>query len=764
MKSFNSLYFILFISLFTTNLLFAQNTVEGTVIDGVTGQPLEAATVSILGTINGTTTNALGQFRLSSDRPIDSLAFSFIGYQSKKVTVTGTERPIITLQPDAITVDQVVVTATRERESRSEVPVAISTLSPQEIKETRATNLDQLLNRVPGVNMIDLGNEQHAMSIRQPIATNGVFLYLEDGIPIRPTGAFNHNALIEINHNSMQRIEVIRGPASSLYGSEAVGGAINFINGMPTLKPQASLSLQGNNIGFRRADFAASGTFDKLGVYVSANYAGRRNGFRDNSDYDKYSFHVKGSYALSDKTQLKAGMSLIDYFTDATVGTDSIDFFNRVFPSQYEFAGRDVYALRANTGIEHNWNANQRSTLTLFFRDNFVDQNATHTIKNDPNDPLRGSSEISRLAFTSYGAILRHKANFNFLNSTLVGGVSFDYSPTDIIRNYIDVTRNEDGDYVGFTNPDSLLAFAQADLINSAAYLQYSFEPVSKLQVNLGARYDNIVYEYDNFLDSTAFSGAPDSRNTFQNLAPKVGLIYNVRPNVGLYANYSIGFLPPQVSDLYRGVKVPTLEQARFTNYEFGGWLNLGKKVSLEINLYQLDGNDEIINVNLPDGTREKQNAGQTRHRGIEYALNINPSPQWSFRFAGSNSTHEFMEYGDSDNDLSGNQMPYAPEWLANAQITYRPDFLSGFRIGLEWIHVGEYFVDEANTATYDGYDIFNVRAGYSWNNLELWCNVMNAGDQLYSVYTRKRSSGFQYRVGELRAINLGVSYTFSKK
>lgn len=741
----------------------AQQLLSGTLIDGVTGSPLEAATVFVLNTTKGTTTNAQGEFQIELPEGSDSLGISYIGYRSAKIAVDGQQQIRARLQPDALTVDQIVVTASREAESRSTVPAAISTISAREITETKATRLDELLNRVPGVNMIDLGNEQHAMSIRQPIATNGVFLYLEDGIPIRPTGAFNHNALIEIDHASMQRIELMRGPSSSLYGSEAIGGAINFITKQPSLDPYARISTQGNTIGFRRFDVEAAGTFNRLGVSIVGAYAGRRDGFRDNSDYDKYTLNAKVNYALSAKTKLSAGMTYVDYTTDALVGTDSANFFNRVFPSQFEFGGRDVYALRANTALEHQWNDQHRSTFTLFFRDNYVDQNATHTIRDNPNDPLRGSSEISRLGFKSYGGLLRHKARFNWLNSSLAGGLSYDYSPTDIVRNYIDVARNEQGDYTSFTNPDSLLGNAHAGLFNSAAYLQYTFEPVSGLQVSLSGRYDHIVYDYDNFLDSTAFSGAPDSRDVFQAFTPKIGLIYKLSQEVGVYANYSQGFLPPQLSELYRGVKVPTLRQAEFANYELGAWFNLGDKANVEVNAYLLEGDDEIINVDLLDGSRERQNAGQTRHYGLEYALNIAPSEEWFFRFAGSNSRHEFVDYAEGDLNLAGNRMPFAPEWLANAQATYRPSYLPGFRIGLEWVHLGEYFIDNANSDTYEGYDLLHLRTGYEWKNLEIWCNVTNLTDELYSVNTRRRGASLDFRVGELRAVQVGLAYTFRK-
>lgn len=95
--------------------------------------------------------------------------------------------------------------------------------------EEKPKLVGDIINRIPGVFWNDLGNEQHSMSIRQPISTNAVYQYLEDGIPIRPLGVFNHNALNENNMNAASGVEVVKGAASSLYGSNAVGGAVNFL-------------------------------------------------------------------------------------------------------------------------------------------------------------------------------------------------------------------------------------------------------------------------------------------------------------------------------------------------------------------------------------------------------------------------------------------------------------------------------------------------------------------------------------------------------
>src|SRR5690606_12003525 len=197
----------------------------------------------------------------------------------------------IALQGLITQLQEFVLSANRgEGAKRYEAPVAISTITSRTIQSTKPTRADELLNKISGVNMVSLGNEQHQMSIRQPMTTKGLFLYLQDGIPIRTTGLYNHNALLEMNMAETKSIEVKKGPASSLYGSEDIGGVVNFISAAPTAVPVLKFSVQGNNIGYRRTDLVSSISSGKWGFLLSGYYATRSNGYLEYSDFQKGTF------------------------------------------------------------------------------------------------------------------------------------------------------------------------------------------------------------------------------------------------------------------------------------------------------------------------------------------------------------------------------------------------------------------------------------------------------------------------------------------
>jgi outer membrane receptor protein involved in Fe transport len=226
-----------------------------------------------------------------------------------------------------------------------------------------------------------------------------------------------------------------------------------------------------------------------------------------------------------------------------------------------------------------------------------------------------------------------------------------------------------------------------------------------------------------------------------------------------------MGFAPPEISDLYTGVKVPVLKPAYYNNYEIGGWYGLAAgKAAVEASLYRMQGNNEIISVRLDDGSYQNRNAGKTLHYGVEYTLKYTPSRSLLFIFNGTNAHHEFLDYQQNGKDYSHRTMNAAPGMIFNTEITYKPGWLQGFRIAAEWQHVGKYFIDPANTQVYHGYELFNVRTGYAFHGLEFWLNVLNMFNRIYATAVDYASYGNSYRPGLPRTFQFGITYSFTGK
>jgi outer membrane receptor protein involved in Fe transport len=209
------------------------------------------------------------------------------------------------------------------------------------------------------------------MSIRQPIGTNAVYQYLEDGIPIRPLGVFNHNSLNEMNMTGASGVEVVKGAASSLYGSNAVGGAVNFLTAGASATPTAKVGVRRDNVaGYTRYDTSASDT-GPLGLRFS-HYSSRRS--RDNwQEYsygDKDSFSLRADYALSPTSQLRATIVHTDLDAAMTGSLFENDYRNDPGKSLNTFTYRKDKTTRMNLAWEGATTQRGTSTVTVFTRKN----------------------------------------------------------------------------------------------------------------------------------------------------------------------------------------------------------------------------------------------------------------------------------------------------------------------------------------------------------------------------------------------------------
>lgn len=747
--------------LLLSHFTWAQHPVQGVVMDAQNSTPLIGVSIMDIKDRSGTVTGMNGRFSLDVEALKDSLLITYTGYEAIKIGVD--KAPLtVRLKPSSTSLDELIVTASREAQKRTEAPVAISVISSSTIRKTKPVTLDQVLNKVSGVYMVDLGNEQHTMAIRQPIGYRSNFLYLQDGLPIRTVGDFNHNALIEINQAAIKNIEVVKGPSSSLYGSDAVGGVVNFITKQPAIVPDAELTLEGSNWGYRRADFTASNTFHNTGILLSGYYANQHNGYMEHSDFHKLALTARIDQQLSAKAKLTGIVTNINYNTDMNGGLDSAHFYGKDYQSFYTFNYRKVNALRARVSWDQEWNKKQNSTLTLYYRKNAIGQNPSYYIKSTTN-PLKARGEINNDYFQSYGLLAQFSQRFSKWDTHLIGGIQAEVSPAGYLAHFIDIDRNAAGYFTNFTKTDSLLTDYKVAMLNTAAYIQLQTTPLPHTRFVAGIRYDRLDYNFNNHLTPSAYTGAPDERNHFRQITPKIGLTYDFDNDRGIYANYSIGFAPPDISDLYHGVKVPYLKPARYFNYEIGGWMSFDHhKGYADVSLYRMNGRDEIISVRLPDGSYINQNAGRTEHYGIEYTIKYKPISQWQFRVSGTNARHKFIDYVEAGKSYNSNEMNGAPHWIMNAEVTYLPGFLKGMNISLEWQHLSAYYMDPANTQRYGGYDVLNARINYTWHKLELWLHLINAGNTVYATTAEKNAYGVTYRPGPLRTLYFGVGYHFT--
>ena len=764
-----------------------QAILKGTVTDATTHEAIPNVAIHLIGNDFDnalTLTNAKGQFSIKPNTGNVYLQFKAPGYNIDNLNLSGIKTDTIlniALNSTSVDLQPVIVSASREQQSRRDAPIAISKISSVQIQDTKATALYQLLNKVAGVYMVNLGNEQHTMAIRQPITYNALYLYMEDGLPIRPTGIFNHNSLYEINMSGVKDIEIIKGPASSLYGSNSVGGAVNFITQNPPSGYAGDLSVQGDNYHYRRVDADGGFSSGKFGLYAGGYIAHQKNSWQDNSDFDKYSASLKTTYDFDAQTRLTTAATY-NYLDTQTPGSlDSAHFYSRSYGSNQRFTYRRVNALRASSKLEHSWNSRNNTFFTAFFRDNSTAQLPSYYLADvrDSNGQYQSSNgQVNDQKFQSYGFLAQHRTDFGFLGSRLIAGVYLDDSPSSYYAQHLDIQKDVANNYyTGFTNTGTYIDDYRIRLFNYAAYAQYEVKPTGALRVVMGLRYDHVHYAFYNKLPASNTRYKQQETNDFNIVAPKLGLTYNLGNNTGFYGNYSVGFQPPETSGLYSSRQLVPLKQATFNNYELGGWFTaLAKKMYVELSVYDLEGRNEIISQLLPDNTTQNQNAGATRHQGLEYSISYAPVKQLTIRFNGTNVRHVYLDYSEVGTNsagnysivYNGNHMINAPEWIATSEVTYKPAYIPGFRIAGEWQHIGRYYTDPANTKTYSGYNIYNLRLGYdvkqhALKGIGVWLNVLNLTNKLYATTVTGNKYGDTYNAAPPRTCTLGISYSFSK-
>lgn len=692
--------------------LAAQGTgmLSGTVTDAVTGEPLEGIRVSVEGSLLVTTTSPRGTWRLIAV-PSGQRMVLFTGIRRQQdrrsivVPADGNATVDIALKETPIPLTDLVITATREEEKRAEIAATVDVVDRTSIDQTRPHHPAELMSQVPGALVVDLGGEGNTMALRQPINYKPVYAYLEDGIPIRSTGFFNHNAMYEVNIPGAERVEVFKGPASALYGSDAIGGVVNVLTRAPSATPSVELFAEGGRYGYKRSLLSASNSFGSTGLRADLNLT-HYNGYRDGTEQERESANLRWDQSLGSSARLKTVFALSNINSPGDGGSDvsRSDYESDPRTNYTPIAFRKVRAARWSTGLE-KVDASSRFSVTGYARYDRLELLPSWQLTYDP--------EVWRIQNYSVGLMFQGRKDFAPLRTRITGGLDLDLSPG----------THESDSITPVTSGPAFTEFTRADRIydydvtfrSISPYLQAEFSPLPRVRVTGGLRYDRLGYNYDNQLSvlQTGNHRRPASTTVwYDHLSPKLGMAVEITPTVSAFASYRHSFRVPSEDQLFRQGSADNtvdLDPVRANSYEAGLRASASDRLSLELSAYSMTVKDDILSFfNTVDFSSQTSNAGRTRHRGIEAGASLGLTDYARLEGSYTYVDHKYLEWVTATGtDYSGNEIESAPKHIANTRVVLTP-FRRG-SVALEWQHLGGYYTDPENQHRYGGHDLFNL-------------------------------------------------------
>ena len=667
------------------------------------------------------------------------------------------------------TLTEISVTATREETPKAEIAAAVGSVTAAELDATRPAHPGEVLTQVPGVHVNVTNGEGHMTAIRQPITTSPLYLYLEDGIPTRSTGFFNHNALYEVNLPQAGGVEVLKGPGTALYGSDAIGAVINVLTRPAPQAPEAEVDVEAGGHGWARL-LATGGTgWDSGGVRGDLNLT-HTDGWRAATDYDRQSATVRMDSFLDSGATLKTVLALSN-IEQQTAGSSRLlldDYENNPTLNYTPISYRDVQAARLSVAYEKE-TANAALSVTPYMRSNFMELLPNWSLSYDPN--------VYETQNDSFGALIKYRHDFAPLRTRVIVGLDLDYSPGDYLEHAITPTLAADGKtYVSYVTGAVSYDY-DVSYMGVSPYVHTEFSPSERLRLSAGLRYDTAEYDYDNNL-STLTTGSrrrpASTKVDFEHFSPKLGATYQFSERLNGFAAYRHAFRVPSEGQLFRqgsAINTVGLDPVKVDSYEIGLRGRLLQQTRYEVSLYHMTKEDDILNYRDPvTGATEAVNAGETLHRGIEIALNTPLTERVGLDVALSYAKHTYEEWiarvGAGNVDFSGKEMESAPRLVASTRLHWRPAALNGGRIEVEWERLGEYWMDQANTYKYDGHSVYNLRADYPISkSLELYGRLMNLTDRRYATAAAYREAAFgspekfEYAPGLERTLYVGLGY-----
>ncbi len=600
-----------------------------------------------------------------------------------------------------------------------------SIIDGKELAEIRPVHAHEALARIPGVWVTKGSGQEHLTAIRSAVLTGagacGEFLYLEDGLSIRPAGFCNINNLFELNVEQASALEVWRGPSSALLGGNALHGAINVVTPNPR---GARLGLEAGSYGYFqvRGDFGAEVGRHYLGASLNGSHS---NGYRDHTGYGQQKL------SLTHRVEV-AGWQVHNTFNATNLNQETGSYvggfkayedsdLRRSNPNPEAY--RDAWSMRAASHWRRqDWrlSAYLRHSRMVFLQ---------HFL---PGQPTETNEQAS-------GGLLANRAFDRGAVSGRIGGqIEFMQGSLQEIQ----VGPTLGSAFLQETRPAGRHYDYEVDSIMLAGFYDLSWLLAERLRLVHSLRVEHLDYDYQNnhLTGNTRDDGStcrfggclytrPESRqDNFTEVAGRVGLEHELGATRSGYLMLSTGFRPPQATELYRlqrGQAVADLDTERLLSIEAGL-----KGSAWSVSFFSERTRHSIFR----DAAGFNVSDGKTKSLGLELAADWRLGDH-RLSLATTYVVHKYdfsRAAGLGELIEDGNMIDSAPRWLTNVRWRLQPReaWYSEFELN----QVGAHYLNAANTAKYNGHIVLNWRAGLKLNDkVDLFARVINLLDERYA-------------------------------
>lgn len=653
----------------------------------------------------------------------------------------------------ALILHEVVVTGSRTERPVTQSPGSISIVTPVLLRNSPAQSVDDILTMISGVNTTrsdGLSTMHTNVSIRGLAGDEqGRTLVLFDGIPINTSdgGTVNWNS---IHMDNVQRIEVFKGPGSSLYGNNAMGGVINIISKKP-LSPfsvnasgaYGSLNTWKSNLGI------SSRMSDKFSVFLSGYY-NKSDGFNNIPD----SLRTTPDYSVA-RFMKEGGLYGKIIYNPAKLFNVELAY------DLYKDKRGEGEKIKAPDGEYRHFNHNRAQGRFYGEKGKFSYNAAVYFQRQDYfklDERLKGD-DYQRFDVKSnrddWGAILHLRLSGKH-NDLAIGG-ELKNGSIDGGDHYI--TSSDEVLNKGTIRILSVFAQDELNLFNQKIWLQ------------LALRYDNAYFHDgwfeangENVSDFNTYNGKLKN-NRWEHFSPRASLRFNPTDAVSFYASYSQGFRASILDDLCRsgwmwvGPKIanPELGPEQIDNYEVGATFWLGRKLSLSPSFYYAKGKDFLYYVATGEkmwGKRDiyqRQNISRVDVKGVEADLNFTPVNGLKINVNYSYNDPKVKDFKEKP-ELNNKTLTYAPKNQVKGYILWTGGFLD---LMVRGRYKSKQYTAEDNSTAIDGFTIWDAQIS-KW----FFHHHLNIGGEIINIFNNRHMNTKDYMsAGRLMNVKLAVSF-----